>query len=296
MMPRPPEQVPPPYSTIEELKFKWAADVKISETHEINKREIQDALFALAEKLSFAVFDGASGPPAGEIVARMARDEMAKAVLKLPDNLSLEETINSFMEIYAEAQKKILKAGKENKEWKGMATTATVIRVVRTPDGKKRAVIANAGDSRVCILRAGKRVLEEITRDNTVYNDIQTANGKTEQEILENQSRISNISDRSQLDPKEQRMLRQWGDMLSNGLGGDEISNFSAKPDIYTPEINEGDMVLIFTDGVGKKFTDMQIAQIILEEKEPKAIVKRLVHSPPYPDDTAGAAFTLLAA
>ncbi|MEK7569390.1 MAG: protein phosphatase 2C domain-containing protein [Patescibacteria group bacterium] len=291
--PKPEDQAPlPPGSTIEELRFQWAADLRAAEHH----KKIEDALIAMAEKMAFAVFDGSSQPPGGEIAANLAKDHIEKSLRELPSGLSMEEIIYRFREMFAQAHKTILEASATNSELRGIATTATLMQVIRAPGGKKRVVIANAGDSRVCILRKGKRVLEQITRDNTVYNDMLVAGGKTEEQIIENQVRISNVADGTTLEKTEQRLLREWGDMLSNGLGGSSMADFSAVPDIYTPLIEDGDMVLIFTDGVGKKYTDQDIAQIVLEEKDPDRIIKRLVQDPPYPDDAAAAALKLLAA
>lgn len=293
------EHISPPSSKIEEQKFNIVGKSRIGSKHKEGGKPNEDTFFVSPDKSACAVLDGVGGELAGNIASSMARDHINKKLVLLLGNLSEEETIAEIKKIVSETHGLLLDMGRKDPSSRGMATTLSLVKFWKGKDatGKntQKAIIAQMGDSRVYILRKNKRTLEQLTLDNTVLMDL-LKESKSEDELRELQLKASN--DRSQLSKEERDYFKgEMANALSNGLGGREDAwAFSGVPNISSTEINEGDIILLVSDGVCKEYTDSQIVQIMLEEKAPEAIASRLVSEDFDPDDKTAVVAQALAA
>ena len=238
--PKPKEQAPPPPAAkIEEIRFE--AGVAVREKHK------QDAYFLQPEVGAFAVFDGVSDPDGGDIASRAARDYISSKLLGLQttDENEIKEKIK---DILVGSSSFIEEEAKKNFTF-GMATTASLVKIFRLQEGKKRAVIANVGDSRVYILRPNG-TLEQITIDDSAANSILTGAGISEKEIRDLQSKFNNAVGKNDLSEGE---MGSWKmrNIISKALGSEKC-----EPSIYTVDLNEGDVILLSTDGLHDNLTD----------------------------------------
>ena len=126
----------------------------------------------------------------------------------------------------------------------GMGTTCTAALM----SGNK-LVVAQVGDSRAYLLHDGK--LQQLTRDHSYVADLVERG-----EITKDYARIH--PDRSK---------------ITRALGTDP----NMVPDLYELEVDEGDRLMICSDGLYSMITDADIEHILCAETDPQAAADRLV-------------------
>jgi serine/threonine protein phosphatase PrpC len=110
----------------------------------------------------------------------------------------------------------------------GAATTLTMVTLVWP-----RAYVVHAGDSRGYFMRNG--VLRQFTRDQTMGDDLVDRGAVTEQ----------------------QARKAGWYNVLSSEVGG------SLAPSVGVIDLDEGDTLLLCTDGLSKYVTEERIARFL---------------------------------
>ena len=166
----------------------------------------------------FAVADGVGGNNSGEVASRIAVKEIARQC----ENASLsdkdDETLKKFFgRCIEDANCKVLELSTRNYKNSGMATTMVLLYINGTT-----AYFTNIGDSRAYVLRDNK--LTQITEDHTYVNTLVKAGviSQQEAEIHENKN------------------------MITKAVGAD----YKIDPDFFKININEGDILLLCTDGL----------------------------------------------
>src|SRR5678815_1836637 len=143
------------------------------------KREHNEDNFLVDKKLSlYIVCDGMGGHAAGEVASAIAvrtvHDEVKRekelvddyvAGKKGADLVTKRDILNMLEFAVNRASSKIHAEAVKDTSKRGMGTTLVAVLVVGN-----QAFICYVGDSRVYLLRDG--VLEQVTEDHTVYNEL----------------------------------------------------------------------------------------------------------------------------
>ena len=174
----------------------------------------------------FLVADGMGGHNAGDYASRVAVESILE---KIADS-SEKDPLRNFDDAIQHANARIRKLASESVELEGMGTT-----VVAAVCEGKRLYVANVGDSRLYVInRFGIR---QITRDHS---------------WVEEMVRLGEI---------EKKEARNHPDknIITRAVGADD----TVKTDFFAVQLEEGDEVLMCTDGLTNMLEDEEIRMIL---------------------------------
>jgi len=175
----------------------------------------------------FAVADGMGGHAAGEVASQLAIETLFReyytAAWQGP-KANLEAAI-------ATANDVILREAEAHPEMAGMGTTL-VAALYRPEEGW---LIANVGDSRAYVFRAGR--IEQITQDHSWVAE----------------------QARSGILTEEQAAHHPLSNVITRSLGGEE----SVTPDFFRRDANPGDIALLCSDGLSNLVSKKEMAEIL---------------------------------
>jgi serine/threonine protein phosphatase PrpC len=201
----------------------------------------------------FAVADGMGGYEGGEVASRIAvttlRDFYAREATDgestwpfgLDRGLSLAE--NRLAVAIRLAHREVVAQKSGALAMMGSTVAALAI------DGNE-AVVAHMGDSRIYRLRAGATAVEALTRDHSLWAELEAARAPD-------------------LPPREQFSM---GHVITRALGMDG----SPSPDVRRIALAPGDTLLLCTDGVTEKLDDARLAAL-LGGSDAEAICRAIV-------------------
>jgi len=200
----------------------------------------QDAFAVFPELGLFVVADGIGGRPAGGVASALALAAVRAALggdARAPASLLLRAAVE-------EANQRILATAEGDPAKSGMGATFTGA-LMRG----ERVAIAHVGDSRAYLLHA--RRLDRLTEDHILANDgIWGA-----------------------LDLAERAKLADCRHRLTRALG--IVETVEVDVGLVTPQ--EGDVLLLCTDGLTAALSEREIACILLEHGEPDDAAARLM-------------------
>ncbi|OHB21704.1 MAG: hypothetical protein A2939_04950 [Parcubacteria group bacterium RIFCSPLOWO2_01_FULL_48_18] len=214
----------------------------------------EDAWFSDEAKGLFAVFDGMGGHSSGEVASRMAKEYVENAVRALREDVSVEELKTEIERILNEASNRILNDSLDKPEYRGMGTTASVVKLWKGPDNQRKAVIGNVGDSRVYVLRRNES-LEQITLDDSRIREV----SGNEEQARQLQASLNDVEDPATL-AEPARSLFKTRNVITQALG-----TFRAEPRMYVVDIHGGDTLLITSDGVHDNLTSKEILDELMK-------------------------------
>ncbi|QNI33786.1 Stp1/IreP family PP2C-type Ser/Thr phosphatase [Alloacidobacterium dinghuense] len=180
----------------------------------------------------FVVCDGMGGMAAGEVASSTAVHKLIQsfgemATSPVAESLTIEERLYYAI---AAANQEVCALARANHDLRGMGTTL----VAACLDGRK-IVIGNVGDSRAYFLRDGGCV--QITLDHS-YLAEQIRNGVM-------------TEDDAEASPLQSLITRAIG------------TTDSVEPDLFSAELEAGDIVLLTTDGLTRYADANAIARLI---------------------------------
>jgi protein phosphatase len=200
----------------------------------------EDSVFVNPEQSLFVVADGMGGHAAGEVASRVAVEAINEFVcltsgdeditwpFGLDENVSFDG--NRLKSAIQYANRKVLEATRERKEYLGMATTVVAVLV----DGES-ANLAHVGDSRVYLVREGG--LTQLTSDHSWVNE------QLESGILS----------------AEQARSHPLRNVVTRALGGKpELS-----VDLQEHKARPGDVLLLCSDGLTTMVPDDDILRVV---------------------------------
>jgi protein phosphatase len=202
----------------------------------------EDSLHLNPEQRLFVVADGMGGHAAGEIASKVAVDAINEFVcltggdeeitwpFGLDENISYDG--NRLKTAIRHANRKVLEATKEKTEYEGMATTVAAVLV----DGDV-ANIGHVGDSRIYLLSGDE--FTQLTSDHSWVNE---------------QIQSGVIS----ADQARGHPLRN---VVTRALGG----RTDLAVDMQTRKMQEGDLLLICSDGLTTMVSDEDIERVLRE-------------------------------
>jgi protein phosphatase len=212
--------------------------------YEISKGRSDQPLPAL-----YMVADGMGGHEAGEV----ASDTISSALKAWLDEFSSrksgratqklgempEEAIKTALR---EANAAVLRQAQARKNNMGATVTAALV-------VGEQAFVANVGDSRTYLFRRGK--LQQITKDHSLVYSLAAASQITWDEIYTH--------------PQRNQIYRSLGEKPN------------VEVDVFTVNLEPGDMLLLCSDGVWEMVRDPQISDILGKTKNPQEACDRLI-------------------
>jgi len=194
------------------------------------RKENQDYIYTQENPIGnlpnvFIVADGMGGHNAGDYASKVTVETMVQEI----ENSFEKNPVRILGKAIEAANSVIRKRAEEESRMKGMGTTV----VAATCLGKYLQV-ANVGDSRLYVIN---RQIRQITKDHSLVAEMVRLGGIAEDEARNH--------------PDKNIITRAVGAM-------DEI-----KPDYFTVELEEGDIVLMCSDGLTNMLEDEEIRMIL---------------------------------
>lgn len=218
-------------------KKKHDQDIKYGCRTDVGQIREQNEDSLLAESPLFIVADGMGGHAAGEVASEIAIESMRENAPRDADCEGLAKAVET-------ANHEIIKAAMEGKGKEGMGTTMTAAVV----DGNTLC-LAQVGDSRAYLLHNGK--LQQITRDHSLMAD---------------------LIESGQITPAEARVHPNRS-LITRALGNDP----DMFADQYEIDIEEGDRLLLCSDGLSGMLTDDIIEGWMNKIKDPQECANKLI-------------------
>ncbi len=188
----------------------------------------------------FIVADGMGGHNAGDTASRMCVEEVVSQI----EQSTKVTPIGIFEQAVAAANEKVFQASLSDKALKGMGTT-----IVATVVFGDTAYIVNVGDSRLYVY---KNTFRQVTIDHSLVEEM-VQSGKLH---------------------KEDMRTHPNKNIITRALG----TNSEVKADCFEIEVDEGDVLLLCSDGLSNMLEDERIERIIKSNREDMSEAgKRLV-------------------
>ena len=213
------------------------------------RKENQDA-YAVREEMASGhtvcvVCDGMGGAAGGKLASRIAvttyLEELEKVLSASMDPGQLREASSYAVSL---ANRAIQTAAGESPEYSGMGTT--LVSAVIYEGG---AVITNVGDSRAYHIAGGE--ITRVTRDHSLVQSMVERGDITAEEARRHPNR----------------------NLITRALGPDR----EADSDSYRVSLEQGDCLLLCTDGLTGTVTDQELADEILRGTEDNQCLDRLL-------------------
>lgn len=213
--------------------------VRVGARSDIGRARVRNEDSYLVKEPLFAVADGMGGHKGGDVASSLALQTI-EAATATPEPEDLERLVEQIKE----ANHRVMERGETDKDLRGMGTTVTAL---LTGDGK--AHVAHVGDSRAYRLRDG--TLQQLTEDHTLVQRMVREGKLTEEEAAHHPQRS----------------------VLTRALGVE----VDIPVDQLTLDVQEGDRLLLCTDGLTSMVGRDRIQEILESETEPQAACDRLV-------------------
>ncbi|AZS14642.1 Stp1/IreP family PP2C-type Ser/Thr phosphatase [Paenibacillus lutimineralis] len=172
------------------------------------------------------VADGMGGHQAGDTASRLTVETIVQDLQSLPANLSSQEFGNELQRAILHANDIVYREAKEHVEYYNMGTTVVAVLLK-----EREGIIGHIGDSRVYQFQ--NNVLTQITEDHSLVNELLKNNQISEQEANVHPHR----------------------NIVTRALGTDE----EVVADMYSVMLDEGDILLLCSDGLSNHVTPEQM-------------------------------------
>lgn len=208
----------------------------------------QDSFLVSDDEHLYIVADGMGGHAGGEIASSLCIQEVAKFLKSnataLAPTSGRQHPDSKIMSIMAQAinhaSTKIYERALEEPTLRGMGTTATVCRLI-----EDHAYVAHVGDSRCYLIRCG--FVYQITNDHSLVSE---------------QVRAGIIT-------KEEAEFHHLRNVITRSVGYQEEEDV----DTTCLSLEDGDLLLMCSDGLHGKVTDKEISHLV-KELETKSVSK----------------------
>lgn len=196
----------------------------------------------------FAIADGMGGHNKGEVASQLAVEniiELFNDKLIQNDTIKIEYIDDIIKQSYNTVNSMIYEKSKEDISYEGMGTTLTLAVLYQGT-----AYIANVGDSR-CYLVNKEGKLEKITSDHSIVEEYVKANIITEEE--------------ARVHPDRNKITR--------AVGTEPV----VVVDIFTRELEEGERLLLATDGLTGAVDRRDIEKVFEKDEDANTLADDLI-------------------
>ena len=185
----------------------------------------------------FVVSDGMGGHAAGEVASSIAVETVGERAPGTADDVLLGAAVEA-------ANMAVIEASEQGIGKPGMGCTATAVLIE-----KNKMAVAHVGDSRAYVLRQG--TLVRVTHDHSYVEELVDSGQITADEARTHPSRS----------------------IITRALGSD--------PDMYADhfslEVNDGDRVILCSDGLSSMISDAEIEALAVSSATPQQAADNLV-------------------
>ena len=185
----------------------------------------------------FMVSDGMGGHAAGEVASSIAVETVGEQAPGTADDVLLGASVEA-------ANMAVIEAAEQGIGKPGMGCTATAVLIE-----KNKMAVAHVGDSRAYVLRQG--TLVRITHDHSYVEELVDSGQITADEARAHPSRS----------------------IITRALGSD--------PDMYADhfslEVNDGDRIILCSDGLSSMISDAEIESLAVSSVSPQQAADNLV-------------------
>lgn len=192
----------------------------------------------------FVLCDGIGGFNVGEIASELTANWVFKDYYSIKD-ISIN-LVDKLEEIIKSVNTKIINLATEHERYHGMGTTLVAVLIF-----KRKAFIYSVGDSRVYILN----------KDNLI-------------QITEDQSEIWQLYKSGEIS-KDDIRYHPRNNIITMALGIKKNIDIQR----YVHEYNEGDIILLCSDGLSDMISDMEIKNILIKNKSLNKITNKLINA-----------------
>ncbi len=208
----------------------------------IKRKSNQDFYHISEDKNLFIVADGMGGHKAGEVASQMAVDTIVNYLNRWDlDSSNAEVRIKEALDL---ANKTVYQRSLEKKECLGMGTTVVLLYIY-----EDRALIANAGDSRLYIIRNDD--IEQVTEDHSLVAELYKSGTIT----------------------KEEAHKHPQKNIITRAVGTSE----NIEIDFFKLDIERGDIFLLSTDGLTNVVSDQRIKKELLKSDSLEKACNKLI-------------------
>ncbi|MCU9612156.1 Stp1/IreP family PP2C-type Ser/Thr phosphatase [Caldibacillus lycopersici] len=179
------------------------------------------------------VADGMGGHLAGDVASRMTSELLQKRWEEANQIDTPEKAEQWFLKHVVEINDEVLQYANEHEECRGMGTT-----IVAAICNDKFATVANVGDSRCYVMN--ENGFYQLTDDHSLVNEL-VKSGQLSKEDAEHHPRKN---------------------VLSRALGTEP----QVEVDIKTITFEDGDLLLLCSDGLSNRVTDTEMSGILLTD------------------------------
>jgi serine/threonine protein phosphatase PrpC len=251
--PPPPPGVPPVPEAKEAEKPFEVGNVQVAtEASEAHPTENQDAVLEdkdLAKKRGIGVVcDGVSQTAKAKAGAEKARDNATAKMQGLPDKVSSDREVEQAKDLLKQI---IQDSGNKVEDLGDAAAAGSFVKIVEFPDGRRKAIIGQVGDTRVYSYFEGK--LTQITFDqNKGMDAAKLARLKELQERLAADP-AATLSDeeRELFESDDNHTLTQW------------IGKRNLDPEMHVIDLRPGEKIVLMSDGISGPLADSEMEKII---------------------------------
>jgi serine/threonine protein phosphatase PrpC len=199
----------------------------------------------------FIVADGMGGHAGGKEASALAIGSVESFILDTFQwfarckGQEQDKILADFQNALGQANACVLAEAAERPELRGMGTTLTLAYTLND-----ELFVAHVGDSRCYLCRRG--FLYRLTRDHTL---------------------VEEMVHRGLLSPEEAAQHR-WHHVITNAVGGDAAE---VKVEVHKVHLEDGDRMLLCSDGLTEMVPEEEINHILQDEAEPEQACRRLI-------------------
>ncbi len=233
------------------LTLQIASKTHIGRVREMNQDSF--AIFRRAQLLDeldalVIVADGMGGGKGGEVASRIVAETLPNVVIEvLADGEGRDPDPKRMLKSGIQRANNLVRSRSiEKRELEGMGTTCTAVILNRGT-----VTLGHAGDSRTYLLRDGK--LRQVTEDHSLVW----------QEVLSGKM------------TREEAQKSKFRNQITKSVGlAQEVD-----PDVFTFALQEGDTLLLCSDGLTTEVADSEIARTLASSPDPQAACDQLTQA-----------------
>lgn len=206
----------------------------------------QDSIFVSTQPIGklpnlFIVADGMGGHKAGDVASREAIERFVKYAC----TTHMSDPANILDAGIISINKDIFDMANSNRDYSGMGTTFVAASLV-----ENHVYIANVGDSRLYLIG---RDIRQITRDHSLVEDM------VRMGVLE----------------REEARTHYKKNVITKAIG--VADDKTSTPDIFEIEVENGDKLLLCSDGLTNMVEDYDIKKIVKDNDSIEDAVRELI-------------------
>lgn len=202
------------------------------------RKENQDHILLDKDLSLYVVADGMGGYKGGALAAQIATKELYSSLNENFASFEESNVARYFQKAYSQANASIHSTAQRKEGFKGMGTTMVSCLVFNNT-----FYIANVGDSRTYLFR--DNLLWQVTKDHSLA-----------EESLRMDQPIENIN----------------ANIITRSVGYEK----NVKVDVIERPIQEGDCLLLCSDGLNKMISDLELLEL-LKKRNNKTLTKDLI-------------------